>query len=1117
MGTRHVPLRFRGLIKPDDRLSFWASESGLFDALGVKVLDHEGGSPLAGQAQPQQTISEMGLRASGQQTEDIDVYINRSGIARIDSAGALWKLQGEADSEYRGDDLHVPVAAWDRLATATAVYDCHVCQVDDYVIGIYKDQTVGAAGDLYSTTRAPTDEVFSSWAAGPAVHNDGTYFGACIVPLPSGRVIVYDWDADGADHQIRLWYSDDYGASWQDGGWVLPDAIDSVSYYPYRIRAAYNEGTGQMVVFAHLRGTDTGTGIYRARIAQYASSDGGMHLEQVVISTGADADNAGGYPDVVVHEGCFVFGRLSWDAGTGTVTPRFRRLQSAYTPWPSGDDDSAPVISSAQDWGIRQAAPVDFAISEGELSMWVDDDGAIYATGRHCAGANDGACPVLRSSDGGDSWEVPGSHAVYAGRGQPWWSTGVPGPAIKGPDNEITNLAGCYHRGRAVVLGLWSRGGIAQHRLGAWWLGGWQTSPMPSEGLMLRPNRRTSWTLTGCGSHLPSEGPWALTLVGGGAEALVGDRVVHTCGVGDGAYDTYAPTTTNAKGIYVERALEVDSGTAWINLRISDATPIEYEIRVRVTPTTVELWDLKAGAQIGATYTHTHTKLRIRAAIDESGGAGRALCEVIGDDSAVLFGAVFTSPDRQWDQVASSGALASAAANPGARIQFGALASSVVYWDEWLDQFGAYSGIGPIGQTKLRKMPGCVTTTPRWAGHGLMLSSASGPALTGHRWLIDATDDRPPEALLPQVSPSPQHPYRSRDLSTVVLTGHTWRVAYRVGAVDELGLSTLWGAYLDGNTAGGGRILMRYGGAWHTVATITEWRCTATRKGRTLVVSSGGPLHASVIRRDELAGSLVEFVAGGVVTHQYRVVSNEPGHIDTSSGVSLPLKILLDGRDPAAPASPSVRIYPRRSLAIIDMEAIGSALEGIALEWDHNQALLGAPPPAVPPEGYYQAATFAAGPLWAWGYTHSEGYRKRIVSGTDLITAEDGTRVAADLHEAREIYELTWAEGVNCADFYQEPDPDYISATAAGAALAFWRSTPIDVEDQLRTLAGSRDLVVYCPRIDTGGGAWCGSSHRAYGAVLCRMTGAVELDNVWGDEEHDAQPRLQAVVLEQER
>ena len=1115
MGERHVPAHYRGIVKPDETLTWWEAESGFFDGGGVKQSDIQEVTPVTGGATPQDgVVTDMGLRAGGGQEEDLVAQCNRGGLPGLDAAGVLFKLDGQAASLFRGRDLPPPAAACLFLELSAARYFPHaVTTPTDHVVLCWQD----IAGNTYSRTLNPDT---LTWGAEVTV-DSGAYTNGypCLIVIPREtgyRLMLYRWaSGSGGGHQVRAWHSDDNGATWEAEGPVLLAEVDSTTYPThYRLRGVYVAERGQVALFGHLLAVDTAADIERDRVIQWASSDGGTQLTQVELSDGSDTDHAGAWIDVCLWRGEIVLGRLVYDAVSATVVPVFRRLSTAWYPWTSGEDESAPGsgaagLPSAQNWGVYVpgGGAADQYIPEGELALWCSEEQALFAAGRHCAGGDDGACPIIRSPDGADSWTIMGKHPTYpaaANDGSCWWNTGGPGPVVASPNNEPLSFCGVYQRGRGIMITSWRRaGGAYLGYMAAIFLGGWTTVPMPTQGQLLASDARCAWDYNGCGMHLPSEGPWTQVLAGGATEVLTSGRVVAT-GAAGSVRNHFSPTTTVAQGYVAEWSLEVNSGTAQCEMRLSDATPIHYEVEVRVTSTTVQLWDSIAGTQIGSTLTHGHKRLRILLGMRGS----TVICYCRGDDTVAALGfqEALTAPDREWEEVAGTLTLSNAPANPGSRVQFRTLTAAVVYWDEWPVSAGKYTGTGIMDQALREKYPGPVVDLPCYLGHGVRVSAVSGPAMYGDAWDIEASAEYPVEAMLPFVDASRRRPHRAGSLA---VANGSYRWSWERAITVEYAMSLRWAAFVDLLNFGGASLHLYYGGVWDAGISLGYWEFTADRYGTTLVVNSGGLPNSGVFRRDELVGCLVEYITGGNVVASYRVVENTPGHTATTVGTSLPVALRVDGGDPADPAQPTVRIYPNRALVIFDLEALSTEIRGVQLRATHNNALGNATPPQPPPEGYFEIPMLAPGPLWAWGWSPSHGRRLGLAQDVEITEAEDGTDIPYVRQPPRRMLEWTWATGVPTGPHVESNDPDYIAAKTGGSPLAFKFDAPLEVQDQLRALQGAATVVIVCERIDQAGSG--GKLQWAHGAFPARLTGTADLDNVRGAESYDEMARIQGI------
>jgi len=1115
MGTRIVPDRMSGILLPDTRLEFWEDESGVFDSGGTKESDLGQASPYAGIAVPG-TASECALRSSGNQSASIDVECNRAGLPVLDGLGYLVGDDGATDAELMGCDLPVPLGGHQSVSSNDQRFYPHVIPIgveieDVAAMVVYSDAT----GNIYSRTVTDTEP----WTAEVTIDSatvTNTY--PCLLRLPSGRVLCFRWGDSGSDHQVRAWYTDDDGATWAALGPVLEEDLSATTYPTRkRLRAVYLDGV--IALFGAVTATDTGAGIWRSRIVQWASSDGGYTFQEVTVSDGSDETKAGAWHDVCVWRGEIILSRLTYtSSGGGGVEIAVRRLPSAWYPWTTADELSQTgSITSGFDLGTFVApvpATSDGSIAEGELALWADDDTALYMAARHCQGAYDGASPILRSPDGGENWFAPGSSLVYAGRGQAWHWNGAAA-------TEAYSTTACSVHGHGLAVYATESTHIGSDRLYSAWLGGWQSVPMPTTDQSIKPTRRTAWHNVGVASHRPDECGWTRFTVGAPTETITPGVLTHTTAAGEQVQYSIIPSGTLAQGMICEHGLEVSQGQAEIRLRLQDATPQDFDCEVRVTPTTILLYDNNAAAQVGSTTNYSGGPVAIRCSME--GDAVRIFAHIPGDVVALASSAELCGQRRSFAEVAKTPSLTAGAGGGSNQIFFVSTQNSTVYWYWWPFVSNAYCGDHLYTQPNRQKFPRSLVESPSSAIRSVRLSSVTGPAVVGDTWDVDQDALYPYDAVLTTHSPSPRHPWRDDGSALGALvgaTGPTGRLSWRMeSAAVELGMSALWGVILDGLSMGGVEVYLRYGAAWNLVSAVGYWTMTANAYGRTLEVNTGGALNSAVLRRDELAGCLLEVVSGGTPAtqsdEQHLIVRNDPGHINTTAGLSLPLRIELD--DTPVAANPfTIRIYPRRALLLVDLSLYQQRFEAIQIRWPIPRRGLGNPYPIPGPSplGYHEIATAAMGPVYPFGIRHSHGRRLAIEADTEVLTAEDGTRTAYERGPARRRESLTWSELVPMQDYLEEDDPKTIAYKSGGTPLAFRWSTPADLQDILRTLTGSKTVIGWCPSIDSEGTGR--PDHWADGAFLARLTSAIERDLVYGDEERSASERVQGATFEEE-
>lgn len=1100
--AEHAPKTMQGLIVPI-ACSLWAEESGEYNAGGAQLSEIECASPVAGDPEPGQP-TDFKLRASGEQSAAAKARTVRQGLPVLDEAGLLFGPAADLDVDLRGCELPSVPLRYEPLQYGGQQTSPHIVRCDD-------DSLVQVFWKIGVGIQVQTRAVKGTWSAAQTVvtYVAGTNPWPCLLALPNGRVRLYYWTASGTDWQVGTEVSSNRGATWTAGQPVLVEALDATTLTSVeRLRVAYENG-GTLLV-AHVVENDTGAGtVYRDRLVHWVSSDGGGLFRHVATQDGASEDRAGGYHDIAVVDGQFVVASLRWLAGPNTVVATINRLSSARMALATaGELSNTSALSAGQYLGLRTGGGgADYLLADGDLALWLDDDGALYLALRRCHTGSGApgiqSCPLLRSPNRGQNWTATGDSGVYASRGQVWyWS-----------DTATTypyRFAAVAQRGRTVLVGDHYRtvGGLQNH-ISAWYLGGLQNRTMPADGGQLVPTRRVAFDFPQVAIESPDGQGWVLAVVGAPSHAIANGREAITTAAGESvSYSRTGALTSTANGAIFETAFEVLSGTFYMRIYTHDAGPLlRYASEVRITPTTVELWDIH-GAKIGATWNRTASgRLRIR--LDQKGQ----------DVEATIFEGNSTSEDRKWVVVALGAALVNGGAYAADTIEMFVGASSSVQLDEWPLVYGTYCGDHTIDQDLRSRFPRSVIPSGVWGTSGVRFSSITGPTEVGDTWVIPRSWQYPPQAILPRVSASPRTGMQTRPFSEMDPTTTEVRVAFKIDTTESYPHGRVFGFYIDEANSAQMGLRLWYGGAWHTVGTTQFIEIlAAARRGVSMRVTTSGPSLAPVVRRGELVGALVELVSGGPVSdHQARCVGNDRGYVDTSSGVSYPLTLRVDAYVGAgAPANaPSVRVWPKRHLVLVHL----ADYQEDFLAWQIvTPVQVGAAPyssPGPAPEGFVKLGLVAAGPVVFLGTQYSNGRRISVKSGTTLTTTRDGTRIPDVEAPARQSASLTWSKPVPTRGWQDTPAPDHLTAKAAGPPVGFRYDTPIDLGDVIVEIDGARVPVVLLSNIERGGVG--GLDHWARAALYGRIVSeSVDVDAVIGTELVNESLRVQGFDIEGE-
>ena len=1109
MGTAYKPSAMQGIIIPD-QASFWEEQSGQLDNAFNKIADAPFVGKVAGDpvASDPANPPEMRLRAAGEQTSSELITCNRRGLPVLDECGVLRRPTKDGNTDDRGRDLPNIPTRFEPLLPAGPCTSPHIVTLDDdSVLACWWRSGTG----VQVQSRSPTGVIGSVVTAHSA--SGAVDLHPCLAVLPSGAVRLYYWRPDGADYQVGTRVSRDRGTTWSDAQDALTSAVAGATLTSVeRLRAVY--WRGMMLLTAHVVEATAYAGAgYRDRIATWSSSDGGGRLYHVSTQDGATEETSGGYQDLAVVDGQCVIARIRWSTAAGSAIVAVSRISSARMSIDlAGEESDTSSVVAGTYLALRTGGgAADYLLADSDLACWVDDDGALYLAVRRCDTAAAGpppgmqACFLLRSSKRGDagSWFATGDSDVLAGRGQAWYWD-------EAGNSYPTRFAMTAQRGRTIFAcdAMRASTGILATSIFLGYLGGWQSRTMPSASQSLSPYQRISWMRPQFAIDSPDAQGWLLATSGGAETHVVTNFREQISAPGVGEYVRYYRTGalfSTANGAAIEAALHPTAGTAYVRIYAYDALPTRAATEVRITTTTVELWDLGAGAQIGVTWNRTASgRIRVRLAQE---GAG-AECRIYEGSS--------TDEDRKWEPVAVTAALANAGAwvADSLEIEFGAQSAGSL--DEWSAFWGAYCGQHFVGQTTSQRFPGCVTPSGCFAGSGIRLSSITGPAEVGDQWTSTRTWQYPPQAILPRHTPSPRSGCRV-PIDELEATAAWVQLAFKIGDTETFPFNTQYGALFDRMLMGGAEFLVYYGAAWHAFGTQGRYGFVADRRGKTLRVNTGGPTRAPVVRRNELADAFAELVSGGGPTSDYqlRVTRNSPGAIDTSAGASFPMTAAVAQSLVGAPAQPTVRVYPTRVLMLEDLATLQEDIMAWAIRFPVRPGAGPWASPGPPPSGYYELGSALVGPVILLGQAYDWGRRQRTESGTTLTTARDGSRIAEIERPVRHSISFGYSGGVPTLAHQSKQAPDFLTAYTGGPAAGFRWDVPIDLADIMLETSGASVPIGYLPSIrqdDSGG-----SDHHGRGALIGRcVSDSIDVDSVAGDEVLSETLRLQAWDFDEE-
>lgn len=1107
----------RGFARQHPTTEWWDAESGEYSAVGVRLAALPTAGNIPGVPVPQ-TETDMVLEAVGSQSRNKEhrILTQRGGFADGDGATFLWTLEGE---DYRGWDVPNSISAWEHIVwTSTAASSVQfphaITTPNDKVICVASQGTLGEDVSLH--TRSVAGVWTSDTAALDATTTEATH--PCLVPLPSGRILLFYWvEDDAADTaNIRMEYNDDeLVTSFQTAqAACLPVDIDiqgtsgagAAGYDLGRIRAAYSNGQILLVVQLVAHNTTPAT---RDIFVQYASSDLGASFTLVetwdATLSGAGQE-VGNYQDIVVVDGSFYFFYLDGI----NAQPYVRKITNAYEPLRNA---TAVRCATTEVWGVVSAAPSRF--TDGDLAAWRDEAGNLYVTGRQPTVTN--GWIVVRSTDGGNTWTAMGEGTGGTGTGK--WSD------TSDVASYPYDACATWQRGRALVLHSFvPKVATTDESFVVSYLGGSTTVTLPSLTIRRADIYQVTYDYGWFPYDLPTDVGWTASGAGSGV-ITTGRLVITTAALATRFYDRN-PTGTIAQGCIVEAAAHLVSGQqTGLQVRLADGTN-GYACQVAVDSTSITATDTVSSTQIG-TASHGAT-----------GSGGVQIKVAMQDNNCTIWFRPFdTGHDREWTQLGQRLAMSdSGAAAANNRVRFGNNTSPGGVESQWRYVqyvFGANSIAADLasGQANPEELLGRpYSSIGTFVDDGLIIKAVDGPTQGGDLWHIDTQYTHPTSNLLPSSEPSPDRVWRSGPISEFNASTAFLHLAWRIDSDGDGGnldqdsglLNDLLAFFLQGLNCAGIYLDLYYGGAWNNVTQTGVHQFAGTRKGN-VVRPTSSSTFGGLWRAEEAAGAGVGFYSVGYTVADWTgtIESNTEGITNTNGVTSKTPSFLLADPDSASASSPSVGIWPRRSLTIIHPSGYARDIKGFRIRIPVTAAAVY---PGRPAAGYYEIAKVFFGHVEVFGSDYSWDRQIRLRPNTELSSSADGTRRSRVLGPALRDLKIGWADGVLMTNYREETAPDYVkgSANAAAEPVAFVHDLPYKLQDLVRSTDGADELLLYIPYIaydsssTSSGDKVSYTQNWANGVLYGRLTSDVEITQVVGDDEVDDMYRVTEIEFSEE-
>lgn len=1056
-----------GVLVPDTRLEFWPEESANFDEA----------SPFAGN--PIENRSTGMILSSSGTPENLDTLEVRSqfgGFPGFNGAAFLYRQQISPAQDWRGWDSPSAVSfteipTWTTSTTSGRRHPA-ITSLKNGVTLVTADFPLISGSGLRRVVRRrrSAEGVWGNWSIQHTETGGGTSSFRMLFPKTIQRedetveCFHFTYDEEFSLGQVSKRVSTDNGVSFElaQARSLIPAITLGTSvtseYEPEGLHVAY--ANGQHLMILELRQGSTGTRFLR----QYASRDGGNNFEVI----GEDIE--GQQADLVSVGGFFI---MSYNESSVVYT---RRVGSAFNKL--SDEDAVTALAFG-DWTALAAS----------------DNNEVYVLTYYVA---TNSAILTRSLDYGGTWEA--QTGGFFSSPFDFQTEGISYPSMD------------FWRGSLALVSN-NNGALAKHSLQFFLLGGFSTVTLPNSGFTENGTQQFCYQET----YIPYDTLDVVTTMtatlGAGATVTVADGFQRITSLIAGSLSRYTETGAAIRDECIARAaMSTDVGRSSILLRSGDGS-VGHEIEVRLGTTTLELFDVGSGAQIGGTVTTTTgTLYDVLLAVKSS----TADCSVWYRERPLGL------DEREWTLLGASSSLT----DDGGTGTFGTTTQAIHYVPgdpvttyecdlaelHWNMTTGGTSpttgaGIGLAGGQVLDDLNARNYTLLSTYVHDGISIAASGITRRGDEFVI--TPRHTYEAENAISIPSPRVGWRSLTTTADMSLAFKFPTAQTRWSNDQIGI------YLDRINFKDFEVEVRQAGVWVSLGTFNaSYGVSYNTVGDCVIPIQTGANGSSrrYFYRNEMAGGTLQYPSNEVRP----IVKNTSGIDNEGTPESKRVTWYLDpdsitGLEPSGPATGAQVWYPR---VLVLLSLTGDTVtQGVRIT-----IRPGGVSPA-PYQGYYEIGQLCIGEIFTFGWAPDNTRSVARELADEIIEEVDGTRSISKLGKIdRRRAEISWARNSRQTEIQNAGSPNYItSTTAAGAEPVASRfGTPIEFDGFLAE-HGKRPLV-YMPRFGRSGSTSITlTSHYCRGTIYGRFVpDTYRVETAAGIAEQTETVRTSVVTIEEE-
>lgn len=1075
---------FRGIAVPHpkviDSTALWPEQSS-YDQAG----------PTAGVPEDQDG-SAMVLEAFGDQTASTTLRV-RTKRGGFPGNGASYIHRAADSGDWYGWNTPATIWGYERVGAAGLTVNPSALTLANGNVLVFVSSSLGGSGEVRVWEYVAST---NAWSVGATVvANEGAYSNLAraycdAVQLPSGRILCFYLveDSDNATvYTINVRFSDDNGDTWAE--WATyacsdPTRLDTDTNVPFRLRAAYSEATGEILLILWVQPQ---SGTYTQCLLQYASNDLGASFSYVGGIDGTDADDQSVTGDVVVADGVFVVLSDNPSSNGSVNGSEVFRLGSAFEAIGAGGSGDPFAVSN------RNVLSGSTVQTEQMAAACVSPDGVIWYFSTNLSATVDNFL-IMYSEDGGLSWKTPAAGTLSTGYG----STFQPGVITV----QITKPALAWQRGRIIL--------VCNHDsptttsddddLTALYLGGFSTVTLPYRAVSLAgdrigrtPDFQTGWERNWLPFELPGNDGWTKSTSGTQSEAISSGALRLTATSGIVRY-TVTPTADGTLTAYMDVA--VNSGSAEVfRWRYDDGSSVLYTVGIQLTTTAISIIDDPTGA---ATSLDSDT---------HGGGRVQFIVSIDGSSVRVWWRDQDTSELQAWTLMSGTASNLGTSALSD-QVRFGIASTTTANLDVYQVAYseGAETGAGLGGFTNPDDLqgrnyaPGGYST---YVDAGVSIYGVDGPTGANEDWHIDTRYEHPVERAFVGTSPSPRIGWRSSTAAASMALA--WRRS--TSGFESRAYNGAEVLHFEGINWRQAQLqrTRNNGSSWTDEVEIINYKAiTFSRIGDVVYPGSGTAADAIYLHENELAGGTFEDGAGKV----RKIAGNTAGAWVIGTTNSHKAAIFLESADDTEATSGTGEIWFPRLTVIFSPYTC----DGLRIQLHDDGA------GHDPADGYYTIGSMFHGRLVPFGRDYSFGRVVTTAANTEISETRAGHRRSRVNGPTRRSVSVAFP-AIDVTQYSEEGQPDSIEYNATFVNTRTAPDEPVKIPGLLEYLRGSHRLCLYLPKIDRFSGADGNvqyNLHGAEGAILGRLVGPVSLTAIAGDESTSEVLSIAQITIEEE-